>query len=284
MKYKAKAMLSKVAPADRKKFIALIVFIVVSIIIGIICIPYFKALLNEDTRAVFVANIRGDGALGVIILLALQVLQVIIAIISGEVVQLAAGIIYGGFWGWIICLAGCALSSALVYMLVGKLGMPFVEKMVPEKVSKKLDFLNGNKRIDLIIFVLFLIPGLPKDVFTYFAPLTKMPLGRFLALTLLARSPALIASTFMGSAWTQGNYTTAIVLFVICGGLGLLGIIFRDQIFDFFREKKKEVRELIGRQSYSARRSGLSGATTDSRRLESGDKDSSDDGDGPWRP
>lgn len=240
-----KTVFANASAADKKKFILFALVLVVLIVIGILCIPYFSQLLDSDTRAVLVDDIRSKGPLGVLLLLFLQILQVIVAFIPGEAVQILAGILYGAFGGWAVCVVGTLISSTLIYSLVGKLGMPFVEHMISGKQARRLDFLQENKKADVIMFILFFIPGLPKDVFTYVAPLTKMPLGRFLVISTIARTPALIASTYGGAAWIAGNYGKMALVFIICGALGILGIIFRERILDFLNEKKQEVKEKV---------------------------------------
>lgn len=236
---------SKVSREDKKKFLILIAVFVVIIAVCIPLVPYFNSLLDPANRQELVSSIQQQGFVGVLIVLGFQVLQVVVAFIPGEVVQILAGVIYGTFGGLLICIVGLLISTTIVYKVVNKLGMPLVKSVVPEKYLEKLEFLNHNKRTDLIVFVLFLIPGLPKDVFTYFIPLTGMPFGRFLCLSTIARVPGLIASTYAGAAFLEGNYTGMIVIFVIFGGLGLLGIIFRDQILDFLGAKKQKVKEQI---------------------------------------
>lgn len=216
-------------------------------------------------------SIRSKGIWGIVILLALQILQVIVAFIPGEVVQVIAGVLYGAVGGWAICTVGTAFSTVLVYKLVVKLGMPFVEKMISPKQAARLEFMNDNKRIDFIMFILFFIPGMPKDVFTYVAPLTKMPVGRFLAITLVARTPALIASTYGGSAFTEGNYLSMAIVFIVCGALGILGIVFKDRILDFLADKKQEAREhRQERMEARENRSGIHGHVGSQQRMPKG--------------
>ncbi len=233
--------LSKVSREDRIKFIVLLVALAVMVIVGIMLVPHFKSLITSDNREQVAADIRSKGPLGVLMVVGLEVLQILIAIIPGEFVQMIAGIVYGTVGGWFWLAIGSIIGSVLIYKIVEKLGMPFVRSVVSDEMFEKLDFLNDNKRIDFIVFILYFIPGLPKDVFTYFIPLTEMPLSRFLLVSTLARTPALLASTYAGASFTSGNYVGMIVMFVICGGLGIIGIVNRDRIFDWFRDKKERV-------------------------------------------
>ena len=91
------------------------------------------------------------------------------AFIPGEVVQVAAGMIYGPWVGALIIWLGCIISSSFIFVLVHKLGAPFVQAMVPEKYMGKFRDWETSDKFNVIVFILFLIPGLPKDVFTYAA-------------------------------------------------------------------------------------------------------------------
>jgi len=237
---------SRVTKEDRVKFAILAAIIVVSLVIGIALIPFFNGLLKADTRQQVVDSVRSKGVLGFLIILGVEVLQIVLAVIPGEPVQVIAGMLYGTVGGGLTILLGTVIAGAIVYKLVERLGMPLVRAVVSDEMMKKLDFLNDNKRIDVIVLILFFIPGIPKDVLTYFVPLAEMPMSRFLLVSTVARIPALFLSTYAGSAFTSGNYLAMVIVFVICGGLAIVGIMKRDTIFDWFRERKNKVRALIG--------------------------------------
>ena len=226
--------LSKASHTEKIKFVLFIVVFIGLIALGIALMPYFIDLINEESRAATAQELRDEGFMGVLTVLVLQILQVVVAFIPGEVVQIMAGVIYGGIWGAVICLTGVAIASAAVFGLVRRLGMPFVRSMVPEQQMERFSkFFRESKKLDITVFILYLIPGLPKDIFTFFVPLTEMRFRRFLVLSLVGRTPALICSTFGGAAFVQGNYLQMVLLFAICGGLALLGIVFQDRIFAF---------------------------------------------------
>ena len=84
--------------------------------------------------------------------------------------------------------------------------------------------------MNLIVFVLFLIPGMPKDVFTYLIPLTNMRMRAFLVLSTVGRIPGVIISTYAAAGLAEGDITTSLIIFGIAAVLMILGIIFRDKI------------------------------------------------------
>ena len=185
-----------------------------------------------------VERVQEAGPAGVFILLGMQFVQIIVAFIPGEIVQLAAGLMYGPFLGTLVVLLGCVISSSAIYWLVHKLGAPFVQDMVPTKYLDKFRNFEKKGTLDIIVFVLFLIPGLPKDVFTYLVPLTDMKYSRFITLTTLGRIPGVFASTYIAAGVSNGNVVGPVVVAVCLAVVALLGIVFKDKIMDVFSRKR----------------------------------------------
>ena len=126
--------------------------------------------------------IRSFGAAGWLVFLALQVLQVFIALIPGELLESAAGFVFGPVFGTLLCYAGVAIASSLVFVLTRRFGVKLVEVFVSREKINQLRFLNTEKKRNLLIFLAFFIPGTPKDLLTYFVGLTEIKLGTFLAI------------------------------------------------------------------------------------------------------
>jgi uncharacterized membrane protein YdjX (TVP38/TMEM64 family) len=226
----AKPPKRQISTADKLKFAGLILFLLLIVAAGVALLPHINEFTSEEGRLRLIAMIQGAGIGGIAICLGLQFVQVVVAFIPGEVTQLAIGAIYGPLWGTLITALGALISSMFVFFVVRKLGAPLVKSMVGQKQSKWLRFLHESRSLDIVVFLLFLIPGLPKDVFTYFVPLTDMRPANFFILSTLGRIPGIAASAFIGSAAVHGDYTGAIIVGIIAGGLGLLGIIFNKQI------------------------------------------------------
>ena len=194
--------------------------------------PTLSGLFEEGGVEALVETVQNAGAMGVAMLLGLQLLQVIVAFIPGEVVQVAAGMMYGAWWGGLIVTIGACLASALVYSLVHWLGAPFVRDMVSDSFSEKFRRFEASGHLDTVVFILFLIPGMPKDVFTYVVALTDMKMGPFLMLTTFARMPGIFLSTYAASSLANGDMTKSIVIFVILVVLALVCILLRDRIIE----------------------------------------------------
>jgi len=169
------------------------------------------------------AFLDGYGWKGRFILLGLQCLQIVVALIPGEILELGAGYAYGAVEGTLICLAGVAISSSLIFLLVKKLGSPMVELFISREKISQLRFINSSNKLKRLVFVMFLIPGTPKDVLTYFVGLTQMRLPQFLILSLIARIPSVVSSTICGQMLGDKDYVTACIVYAITGAISVLG-------------------------------------------------------------
>ena len=214
-----------------KKVYAAISLIVVLVIFGVITWVVWRGLSTvASTPEEFVDYVRSFGWAGFLVMLGIQVLQVFIALIPGEVVEIAAGFAFGAVGGTILCLVGVGIASVIVFLLVKRWGKPLVEVFIPSEKMNQLHFLNEEAKLKNILFLLYFIPGTPKDLLTYFAGLTKIRLGSFLGITLLARIPSIITSTAGGSFISNGDYLHAIVVFAITAIVSISGILIYNQI------------------------------------------------------
>lgn len=224
------------------KTVYFVVFIIVLIGLTVLCVPLVNRLTSEEGRAQLEAFFADNALWGVVVFLILQVLQVVVALIPGGIIQIIAGVAFGGVWGTVLSLVGVIIGTYIVFVIVRKLGSPIVEAFIDKKGIKQFSFLNDNKKLELAVFILFLIPGIPKDTLTYIAPLTKIKMPNFILLSTVARIPALVMSCVFGSSLGNGNIVTAIVMFSVIAVLGVFGILYRDKIISkvkTFKENRK---------------------------------------------
>lgn len=222
----------EMSKSDLFKFVGLVAFFVLMGIILAAMWPWIADAFTEGGVERLVGRMQDAGPVGVLILLGLQFLQVVVAFIPGEGVQFAAGLMYGPVLGAIIILLGCLISSAIIYQLVHRLGAPFVRDMVSTEHLEKFRKFEKSGKLDTVVFILFLIPGLPKDVFTYVVPLTDMEIKRFLMLTTIGRIPGVVASTYVASAMASGNTVGAVVVAIVVIAIAICAFVFRDKIMD----------------------------------------------------
>lgn len=178
-----------------------------------------------DTPENFKAFVDGFGAAGWLVGFGIQCLQIFIALLPGELVEVGLGYAFGAVGGTLLCLAGVAVASTVVFLAVKRYGVRLVEMFFDRKRIDDLRFINSEKKLDAVVFLLFFIPGTPKDLLTYFVGLTRMSLGRFLCVSLIARIPSVVSSTVGGHLLVEKNYVAAIILFAVTGVVSLLGMV-----------------------------------------------------------
>jgi len=178
------------------------------------------------------------GVWGPVVFLGIQMLQIVVFVIPGEVVQAAAGYIFGLWGGVAYCLVGAGMGSALAFLLAQWLGRPLVRYLLgTERFDRMEDVLNRRKGI-ISLFLLFLIPGVPKDVLCYVAGLTPMHAGRFLVVSTLARLPGIWMSVYIGREMAEKSYIEMAIVLGLAG-LGLvLGLIFQKRIEAWISRRK----------------------------------------------
>lgn len=220
----------------RRKWLAAISMVVV-VILAVLVTLFIWNWLASFTQDDFRAYIQSFGPLGWLVLLGLQFLQVFIALIPGELLETAAGYAFGPIIGTIICYAGVALASALVFALTRRFGVQLVEIFISREKINELWFINTEKKRNSLIFLLFFIPGTPKDLFTYFVGLTDIKLRSFLAISMVARIPSVVSSTFGGHLLGEGQWWGAALLYGITGVVSLIGLMIYNKLLRRRQEK-----------------------------------------------
>ena len=215
----------------------------------IVVIPLILFLTNREFFARFesiedVENfIAGYGHLSGLVYIVFQIFQVVISVIPGEVFQVAAGYLFGPFWGVLYAIIGCLLGEAVAFGLARVLGQGFVRLfMSEEQFIKYQEMLNSNKAYTLC-FILYLIPGIPNDILCYVAGASEIKFLPFLIISMVGRMPGLIGSIVMGSLVDKGNYTLAAVILGIACVAAVFGFIYRNKLSDFMdrlKEKRKD--------------------------------------------
>ena len=133
--------------------VSLLLFLAVLVLITLLFTRIFAPYMQSKEE--FRLFLQRFGWTGRFILLGLQILQVIVAFIPGEIIELGAGYAYGAIEGTLLCLAGVALSSAGVFLLVKKVGTPLVEAFISREKILSLRFINNETKLKRMVFLLF---------------------------------------------------------------------------------------------------------------------------------
>ena len=144
--------------SDGARLILSILVLLAFVPLSLYAIPKVMALGDAQTRAALQQQMQSQGIGGWFVFLGIQVLQVVVAMIPGEPVEIFAGLMYVALWGTLSCMLGIFLGSMIVYLLVRRLGMPIVSIFIDPKKFQNLRFLQDKKRFERISFLLFFIP------------------------------------------------------------------------------------------------------------------------------
>ena len=176
------------------------------------------------------------GPLGPLAYMLLQAFQGIVAPIPGNVVGILGGFLFG-WWGILWTSLGATLGAAVVFWLSRRFGRGLIEKLVKKEALDKFNFISG-KRASMIIFLIFLIPGLPDDTVCYIAGLTDVPIKKLIIIFLIGRLPAVVGNNYIGMG-ISGEGNTAMVIIIT-----ILSVL----IFVALYSQQEKILNLLGRQ------------------------------------
>lgn len=203
------------------------------IIIGLpLYIYFFEPQLIDSMSSVENVNALFEHyhAESILVYIGAQILQIIICVIPGQWLQFAAGYMYGFWLGFLYSIIGAAIGSVVTYYLAKLLGRDAMHLIFGEaRINEFIHKLNSKKAI-VIVFLIFLIPGVPKDLCNYAAGISEMKLKPFLIVSLVGRSPGMMGSLLIGRQIEAGNYTGAIVVAAVAVVLCVVGIIMRKRL------------------------------------------------------
>lgn len=179
--------------------------------------------------------VEKSGILGKLAYILMVSIQVIVALIPGEPLEIGGGYAFGAIEGTFLCMAGTTLGSMVVFYLVRRFGMKLVEVFFSGKKIRRLEFLKDSRRRNILIFIVFFLPGTPKDLLTYFVGLTDIKFRHFFILASFARLPSIITSTLGGNALGGEKYISAVWVFAITLAVSGLGWV----IYNLIQKRKK---------------------------------------------
>ena len=222
---------------DKVKIFKIILMIfVVIIFIGVIIylFPVMKDLSTTEGQIAFRDKVESSGFWGMLSLFGLQVANIFLIVVPGEPIEIIAGMCYGAFWGTIFVMVSACIITIGIFFLVRKLGRKFVYDFCSKERIEKIEnskLFRNPKKIEMIMLILFLIPGTPKDLLVYLGGLLPIKASRFILISTLARIPSIISSTIAGDQLAVGQWQLGLILYAAIIVLVLI-IIFIYNKFD----------------------------------------------------
>jgi len=219
-----------------KAFIKIAILLAV-ISLGVFLFFYYDLYSFFISRTKIIDFVNSFGPLSVVIFICLQILQVIVAPIPGEVNGFIGGYLYGPIWGTLYSTIGLTIGSWLAFALARWLGLPFVEKVIDHKILRKYDHFMEH-RGTLITFVLFVIPGFPKDALSYIIGLSHMKTTTFLLVSTVGR---LLGTTMLSVSGHCARNDQTVAMAAILGISALivaLAYYYHEELLHLVRKKR----------------------------------------------
>ncbi|MCB2290198.1 TVP38/TMEM64 family protein [Clostridium sp. CS001] len=227
----------RIKASSMKQYIVLLVVLVFFIYIGYEY--YFKYSYILKDPNVLKEVILSYGNFSILVFIFMQVLQVVVFFIPGEFIQIAGGYIFGTFIGGLISLIGITLGSTIAYFISNRYGKPIVENLILNKkirLFKKI--LNAGSK-NVVVFMFYLIPGIPKDALAYICGVSNISFMNFLIYSTLGRVPGIFISSFFGQKIYARDFTSLIIIGITMVLVSIIGILKGDTIIKAIVKKKK---------------------------------------------
>ena len=224
------------------KIMLFIIAIIILTVITIYLFPVMKNLSTKEGQIIFKNKVSDSGTYGLLLLFLIQIAQIFLFILPGEPIEILAGMCYGWFLGTVFIMISSAIIATLIFWLVRKIGRQFVYDFSDEEKIKKIEsskIFQNPKKIELVLFILFLVPGTPKDLLTYLAGLLPIRMRRFVFISTIARIPSIVTSTIAGANIADGNWKKGIILY------GLIVVIVAVVLFIFNKFDKDKTTESV---------------------------------------
>lgn len=195
-----------------------ILSIVVFIGLIIYLFPIIKNLTTKEGQVEFKNLVQTTGIYGFLMLFGLQFAQIFLVVLPGEPLEILAGMCYGAIGGTVFIFVSCAITSALILFLVRKFGKKYIYEFFKKEKIDKIEnskLFKSPEKVELIMTILFLIPGTPKDLLVYIGGLLPIKPVRFILISTFARFPSVISSTIAGANIVNGNFGITLLVYII---------------------------------------------------------------------
>ena len=217
----------------RKALIVLAVVIIAFLLFFYFSKPLWSTFTSKEGIKSYILNF---GPYASLVFISLQVAQVLITPIPGQVMGFASGYVFGWQHGIMYTMLGLAIGSFIAFFLSRKLGRPFVEKVVDKGALKKFDYLSTHKG-PFTLFMLFVLPFFPDDTICFIAGLTAIPLRQLMLIAIVGRFPGMLMLNLVGSGFAQQDIFVPVLLVSVLLGASALAWIYRKEIEEHYHKR-----------------------------------------------
>ena len=193
----------------------------------------FNFLSDREKTSVF---IEGFGPAAPLVFMLVQVFQVMLAPVPGEATGFIGGYLFGITKGFLLSSIALGMGSIINFGVGRFLGRRYVRKVIPSKYLARFDKVARPQGV-LIVFVLFLFPGFPKDYLCLFLGLSSLPLKIFILTATIGRIPGTFFLSLQGAMLFEQNYLVLVLATVFFSGIVLLGYYYRKSLYAWIEKQ-----------------------------------------------
>lgn len=196
----------------------------------------YRWTADRDQVESFIASF---GSIAPLVFMALQILQVILAPVPGEATGFIGGYLFGTVMGFVYSSLALAVGSALNFAIGRYLGQRFVRRWIPTKMMERFDHLVERQGV-IVLFILFVFPGFPKDYLCLFLGITAIPFSVFLIIASIGRMPGTLMLSLQGDVLFDGNYPAFSVVFAVTVLVAVLTVRYRGAIYQWLEKRNRK--------------------------------------------
>ena len=237
---------------NKKIFAILKLLVLLFIIAGIPAFLYFRygsEIFSADAAERMIAYLKANESTAALLIIAIQALQVVVCILPGQPIQFAASYMFGVLGGLLLSLARAVIGVIISFFTAKVLGRDAVHMIFgEERVSNYQRKLNSGKGLT-IAFLIYLIPGIPKDLVSYVAGISEMRFLPFLLVSTIGRIPGMAGSLLFGYFFRENNYVGIAAVCIVMGLMLLTVLIKRKDIFRMLDDIERKSAEREGKIS-----------------------------------
>lgn len=182
------------------------------------------------------AFISAFGMAAPLAFMGIQILQVIFAPIPGEATGIIGGYLFGVFEGFLYSSLALTLGSWINFTIGRVLGRRYVRKMIPDAYRDRMDFLLRHQGA-VVVFILFVVPGFPKDYLCLFLGISALPIRVFILLAAIGRMPGTLMLSLQGAVIFERNYVVMAALIGVCILISLLAYRYREALYRWIEKQ-----------------------------------------------
>lgn len=208
-----------------KRIIVLVITVLIvaaCVVLSLVVVPPLFSSLSDPEQ--FRTWIDSMGPASRLVMMGSIAIKVILPFLPGKPLEIGAGYAFGIVEGGLLCLIGATFGSLVVFLLVRTIGVKVLDLFYPREKLLEFGFLQNEKRLNVWVFFIMLIPGTPKDFFSYFVGLTKMKLSTWMIISPLARIPSILIAVVGGNALGTQDYVFAVGVFVVTALMSVIGL------------------------------------------------------------